>query len=101
MNLRQKERMNRRHEKAADIRQNDHRHQQLHHVQRLAPREADPTGMEQTPGGPLAVFGDAAPWGSSGPETERFSRETLQAWMQYMEDYGAAWLADTGKEFYS
>ena len=101
MNLRQKERMNRRHEKAADIRQNDHRHQQLHHVQRLVPREADPTGMEQTPGRPVAVFGDAAPWGFNGPETEFFSRETLQAWMQYMEDYGAAWLADTGKEFYS
>ena len=63
--------------------------------------KADPTVIGRTPGRPLAVFGDAGSSRSNGPETERFSRETLQAWMQYMEDYGAAWLADTGKEFYS
>ena len=29
------------------------------------------------------------------------SNETLQVWMQYMEDYGQAWMEDTGSEFYS
>ena len=35
------------------------------------------------------------------PHTGCFSKEALQAWMQYMEDYGAAWLEDTGTDFYS
>lgn len=50
--------------------------------------KADPTAMRRTPGRPLAVFGEAGSSRSNGPETEHFSRETLQAWMQYMEDYG-------------
>ena len=30
-----------------------------------------------------------------------FSREHLQAWMQYMEDYGQVWLDDIGKDYFS
>lgn len=32
---------------------------------------------------------------------DQFSKETLQVWMQYMEDYGQAWMEDTGSDFYS
>lgn len=37
----------------------------------------------------------------SVPKATVFGRKTLQAWMQHMEDYGQAWLDDTGREFYS
>ncbi len=30
-----------------------------------------------------------------------FNRDILQAWMQYMEDYGQTWLDDVGKDFFS
>ena len=69
-----------------------------------ADAKADPARIERTSDGPIVGVppsGEAGPRDSNGPQAVRFGREILQAWMQYMEDYGAAWLADTGKEFYS
>ena len=69
-----------------------------------ADTKADPVRIERTSDGPIVggpSSGEAGPRDSNGPQAVRFGREILQAWMQYMEDYGAAWLADTGKEFYS
>ena len=69
-----------------------------------ADAKADPARSERKFDGPFVGVppsGEAGPRDSNGPQAVRFGREILQAWMQYMEDYGAAWLADTGKEFYS
>ena len=69
-----------------------------------ADAKADPARSERKFDGPfvgVSPSGEAGPRDSNGPQAVRFGREILQAWMQYMEDYGAAWLADTGKEFYS
>ena len=69
-----------------------------------ADAKADPARIERTSDGPIVGVppsGEVGPRDSNGPQAVRFGREILQAWMQYMEDYGATWLADTGKEFYS
>ena len=69
-----------------------------------ADAKADPARIGRTSDGPFVGVppsGEVGPRDSNGPQAVRFGREILQAWMQYMEDYGAAWLADTGKEFYS
>ena len=69
-----------------------------------ADTKADPARIGRTSDGPFVGVppsGEVGPRDSNGPQAVRFGREILQAWMQYMEDYGAAWLADTGKEFYS
>ena len=52
-------------------------------------------------GASASPSGEVGPRNSNGLKMAPFGGEILQAWMQYMEDYGAAWLADTGKEFYS
>ena len=69
-----------------------------------ADAKADPARIGRTSDGPFVGVppsGEVGPRDSNGPQAVRFGRGILQAWMQYMEDYGAAWLADTGKEFYS
>lgn len=57
--------------------------------------------MARTSDRPLALSTAHGPRRPDRPKAERFSRKALQAWMQYMEDYGQAWLEDTGRDFYS
>ena len=57
--------------------------------------------MERTSDRPLALSAAPGPRHPDRPKAERFSREALQGWMQYMEDYGQSWLEDTGRDFYS
>ena len=57
--------------------------------------------MERTSDRLLTLSAVPGPRCPDRPKTERFSREALQAWMQYMEDYGQAWLEDTGRDFRS
>ena len=49
----------------------------------------------------VLTIGEAGSETPSVPKATVFGRKTLQAWMQHMEDYGQAWLDDTGREFYS